>query len=635
MKAMNNEVGPQAQVNKKKPKLLPVVAALTLVGGFQAATQFFAFKAEYHSSLGWNVNGIYPPWKIVQWFSAWYEQFPEQLMSAGGVGSMVAAAGLLAMAITKVVIGNSSKANQYLHGSARWADKKDIQEAGLLARDKSTLDLVTGKDAPTATGVYVGGWQDKKGQFHYLRHSGPEHVLCYAPTRSGKGVGLVVPTLLSWPASAVVTDLKGELWALTAGWRKKHAKNKVLRFEPAALDGGVRWNPLDEIRLGTEYEVGDVQNLAQLIVDPDGKGLESHWAKTSFSLLVGVILHALYVAKQTGDYATLPKIDAMLADPDKDISELWSEMTTYSHVNGQVHPAVGSAARDMIDRPEEEAGSVLSTAKSYLSLYRDPVVARNVSRSDFRIKDLMHMDDPATLYIVTQPNDKARLRPLVRIMANMTVRLLADKMDFENGRPVAHYKHRLLMMLDEFPSLGKLEILQESLAFVAGYGIKCYLICQDINQLKSRETGYGPDETITSNCHVQNAYPPNRVETAEHLSRLTGQTTVVKEQITTSGKRTAAMMGQVSRTIQEVQRPLLTPDECLRMPGPRKSASGDIEEAGDMVIYVAGYPAIYGKQPLYFKDPVFQARAAIAAPSKSDYTIEAIEVEEAKGMVSL
>lgn len=628
MKALNNQVGPQAQVKKKRKLLMPVLAVGTLGGGFQAATQYFAAKANYHPALGESFNSIYPPWKIVEWYSVWHERFPEELMGAGGAGTMVAAAGLLAMSITKIVTANSSKANQYLHGSARWAVKKDIQEAGLLPREKTLLQTVTGKDTPTPTGVYVGGWQDKDGEFHYLRHSGPEHVLCYAPTRSGKGVGLVVPTMLSWPASAVVTDLKGELWALTAGWRQKHAKNKVLRFEPAAANGGVRWNPLDEIRLETEYEVGDVQNLAQLIVDPDGKGLESHWAKTSFALLVGVILHALYIAKHNGGYATLPKIDAMLADPERDISELWSEMTTFGHVNGQVHPAVGAAARDMIDRPEDEAGSVLSTAKSYLSLYRDPVVARNVSRSDFRIKDLMHMDDPATLYIVTQPNDKARLRPLVRIMVNMVVRLLADKMDFENGRPVAHYKNRLLMMLDEFPSLGKLEILQESLAFVAGYGIKCYLICQDINQLKSRETGYGPDETITSNCHVQNAYPPNRVETAEHLSRLTGQTTVVKEQITTSGKRTSAMMGQVSRTIQEVQRPLLTPDECLRMPGPRKSESGEIEVAGDMVVYVAGYPAIYGKQPLYFKDPVFQKRAAIPAPLKSDFTVLVVEDEE-------
>jgi type IV secretion system protein VirD4 len=108
------------------------------------------------------------------------------------------------------------------------------------------------------------------------------------------------------------------------------------------------------------------------------------------------------------------------------------------------------------------------------------------------------------------------------------------------------------------------------------------------------------------------------VETAEHLSKLTGQTTVAKEQITTSGRRTSALLGQVSRTIQEVQRPLLTPDECLRMPGPLKNAEGLIEKAGDMVVYVAGSPAIYGVQPLFFKDPIFNARAAIPAPLQSD-----------------
>jgi type IV secretion system protein VirD4 len=442
----------------------------------------------------------------------------------------------------------------------------------------------------------------------------------------------VVPTLLSWGESAVITDLKGELWALTAGWRRQHAKNRVLRFEPAAANGSVCWNPLDEIRIGTEHEVGDVQNLATLIVDPDGRGLESHWQKTSQALLVGVILHALYKATNEGTAATLPAVDALLADPDRDVAELWMEMRTYGHVDGQNHPAVGSAARDMMDRPDEEAGSVLSTAKSYLAVYRDPVVARNVSKSEFRIRDLMHHEQPVSLYILTQPNDKTRLRPLVRVMVSMIVHLLADKLHFENGRPVAHYRHRLLMMLDEFPSLGKLEILQESLAFVAGYGIKCYLVCQDINQLKSRETGYGHDESITSNCHVQNAYPPNRVETAEHLSKLTGQTTVAKEQITTSGRRASALLGQVSRTIQEVQRPLLTPDECLRMPGPIKNASGDIDEAGDMVVYVAGYPAIYGKQPLYFKDPIFQARAAIQAPQNSDKLIHVHDVPAGEGI---
>jgi type IV secretion system protein VirD4 len=188
-------------------------------------------------------------------------------------------------------------------------------------------------------------------------------------------------------------------------------------------------------------------------------------------------------------------------------------------------------------------------------------------------------------------------------------------MQFENGRPKPTYKHKLLAMIDEFPALGKLEILQQSLAFVAGYGIKCYLIAQDINQLKSRETGYGRDESITSNCHIQAAFPPNRLETAEHLSKLTGVTTIVKEQITRSGRGLGV---QSSVTMQEVQRPLLTPDECLRMPGPKKDQNDMIMEAGDMVVYCAGFPAIYGRQPLYFEDETFYARAAVSPPKYSD-----------------
>lgn len=637
----NNAVGPQVRVDKPKAgQLIPVLAIVFMLAGLQSATQFFAHEFGYPSQLGPHYQHLYAPWSILLWAYQWWGLFQLSLMRAAAVGMTVTSIGLLGLMVAKVVAANSAKTNPYLHGSARWANQQDIEKAGLLPRPITFWQQLTGQQKPTSEGVYVGAWLDKKGVTRYLRHNGAEHVLCYAPTRSGKGVGLVIPTLLSWEHSAVITDLKGELWALTSGWRQKYARNKVLRFEPAALSGGVYWNALDEIRLATEYEVGDVQNLATLLVDPDGKGLATHWQKTAQALLVGVILHVLYKAQQEGTDATLPAVDDMLSNPDRESAELWMEMATYTHVHGKNHPTVGAAARDMLDRPDEEAGSVLSTAKSYLALYRDPVVRRNVSKSEFRIKDLMNFDTPVSLYIVTHPNDKARLRPLVRVLINMIVRLLADKMDFVNGQPKAHYNHRLLMLLDEFPSLGKLEILQEALAFIAGYGIKCYLICQDINQLKSRETGYGHDESITSNCHVQSAFPPNRLETAEHLSKLTGQTTVAKEQITTSGRRTSALLGQVSRTIQEVQRPLLTPDECLRMPGPLKNAEGLIEKAGDMVVYVAGSPAIYGVQPLFFKDPIFKARAAIPAPLQSDrlitrYSGEGKETEKEEGRIKL
>lgn len=638
----NNAVGPQVRAPQPNPGVvIPFLACASLVFGLQSATQYFAYTFNYQEVLGEHLGSLYRPWAIIEWAVRWANDYPLQLKQAGGFGMIVAASGLLCLAIVRTIQASRPRPNPFLHGSARWANREDIEAATLLPRARTVLDWVKGTPRHSADGVYVGGWLDGKGKLHYLRHSGPEHVLTYAPTRSGKGVGLVIPTLLSWPHSALIADLKGELWELTAGWRQQHAKNTVLRFEPAAAKGSVRWNPLDEVRLGTEHEVADVQNLATILVDPDGRGLESHWQKTSQALLVGVILHALYKARHDGTTTSLPAVDTMLADPQRPIAELWKDMTTYGHVNGQVHPVVGAAARDMMDRPEEEAGSVLSSAKSYLALYRDPLVAHNVSASEFRIRDLMHQTSPVSLYLVTKPNEKARLRPLIRVFVAMAMRLLTDTIAFERqpiqtswatelldrlGRCSSpphlttkpSYTHRLLGMLDEFPSLGKLEIFQESLAFMAGYGLKFYLICQDINQLRSRETGYGPDEAISSNCHIQNAFPPNRIETAEHLSRLTGQTTVVHEKMTVSRRRLSTWHTQESRTHQEVQRPLLTPDECLRMPGPKKDAEGHITEAGDMVIYVAGFPAIYGRQPLFFHDPIFAARAAIPPPAVSD-----------------
>jgi type IV secretion system protein VirD4 len=247
-------------------------------------------------------------------------------------------------------------------------------------------------------------------------------------------------------------------------------------------------------------------------------------------------------------------------------------------------------------------------------LYRDPIVAANISESDFRIRDLMHHAHPVSVFVVTQPNDKDRLKPLVRILVNMTVRLLTDKLKFKEGRPAPDYKHRLLMMLDEFPALGRLEIMQESLAFVAGYGIKCYLICQDTEQLIE---AYGRHESITANCHIQVAFQPLKTQTADWLSNMVGKTTIVDEQITTSGNRVGAMLGHVSRTFQEVGRPLMTPDECMRMPGPVKQDER-IEEPGDMLILAAGTSPIYGRQPLYFRDETFSARARVKPPEESD-----------------
>jgi type IV secretion system protein VirD4 len=193
--------------------------------------------------------------------------------------------------------------------------------------------------------------------------------------------------------------------------------------------------------------------------------------------------------------------------------------------------------------------------------------------------------------------------------------LLRPDIAYEDGRPLMPHKHRLLMMLDEFPSYGKLEVFQEALAYIAGYGIKAYLICQDIAQLWG---AYGRDESIISNCHIRVAYAPNKVETAEWLSKMVGTATIVKEDITASGERHSAVLPNISKTFHQIGRPLMTPDEIMRLKSPVKDAEGRIVEPGDMLIFVSGHAPIQGTQSLYFRDSVFAERVRLPAPTGNE-----------------
>lgn len=577
-----------------------MIGALLLCGSVlasSAATQYLAWRFAYHPALGspW-FSRFYAPGAWIDWQRRYGQSAPSAfrtLHAAMGVIGALLSAGLLVFANNS---GRSPKRHDGIHGTAHWAGPEEIASAGLFS----------------TSGVHVGGWRDSRGRLRKLRHDGPEHVAAIAPTRSGKGVGLVVPTLLTWPASLVVNDQKGELWNLTAGWRSKGAGNIVLRFDPGAADGSAHFNPLGEIRLGTIHEVGDVQNLVTILVDPEGKGLIDHWAKTSHAFLTGAILHVLYAAGAKGRPGALPDVAFALSDPNRPIDGLYRDMLINTWAAGKVHPTIAAAARDMTNRPQEERGSVLSTAMSFLSLYRDPLIARNVANSDFAIVDLMNADKPVTLYLVVRAEDKDRMKPLMRLIINQLMRvLLRPEIMYENGRPAMPHRHRLLLMLDEFPSYGKLEVFQEALAYIAGYGIKAYLIMQDIAQLWG---AYGRDESLISNCHIRVAYAPNKIETAEWLSRMAGTTTIVKEDVTVSGKRHRAMLDQVSTTFHQIARPLMTPDEIMRLKGPRKDMGDAIIEPGDMLIFAAGHAPILGTQTLYFRDAELATRARLSPP---------------------
>lgn len=575
-----------------------------LVLGLATATQVLAYKFNYHDALGPHFRHVYFPGVFLVWYWDLAGEYPIEFRTAVSYGMAVAALMLLVYVIVSRILSQSARGNSKLHGTAHWATPLEVKTSGLLDNDE---------------GVYVGAWKDKRGEFHYLRDNGPSHVLCFAPTRSGKGVGLVLPTLLSWNHSTVVSDLKGELWQLTSGWRKHHADNVVLRFEPGSAESCARWNPLDEVRLGTPDETGDIRNLTETIIDPKGKGLEDFWMQSAANLLEAVITHVLYKREREGTPANMQAVAYFVADPDRPEmkqADKFTEMVEYKHYeDGTTHRLVSSMGKAMLNKPDNERGSVISTMDSVLGIYKDPLTAKNTAESDFKILDIMNADKPVSLYLITTPDNKDHLCPLLRLLINMMLKKLAAKVNYEDGRTVMAHKRRLLMMLDEFPSFGKLQPIADGLAFVAGYGLKIYIISQDTVQF---DAIYSDKNSIISNCQIQVMFPPNRLETAKYISQMLGETTVVERQYSVSGKRAGMMHGQVTESIKSDKRPLLTTDEVMALPGLKKNSVGDIEEPGEMIIRVSGFPPIRGRQPLYFMDDVFLARAKIPPPLDTD-----------------
>ncbi|MCP4937520.1 MAG: IncP-type conjugal transfer protein TraG, partial [bacterium] len=366
----------------------------------------------------------------------------------------------------------------------QWANERDICNSGLLRSD----------------GVFLGRLKQ-----NYLRHDGPEHVLAFAPTRSGKGVGLVVPTLLTWTGSCVVHDIKGENWQLTSGWRSKFSH--CLLFNPTD-PRSARYNPLLEVRKG-DHEIRDVQNIADILVDPEG-ALEkrNHWEKTGHSLLTGAILHVLYAEEEK----TLASVATFLANPRRTIEATLRIMMTTNHLgskeNPKVHPEVASIAREMLNKSENELSGVVSTAMSFLEIYRDPVIAKTTSACDWCIDDLKHAEQPVSLYLVVPPSDISRTKPLIRLILNQIGRRLTEELPDPNSD---RSDHQLLLMLDEFPALGRLDFFETAMAFMAGYGIRAFLIAQSLNQI---EKAYGPNNSILDNAHIRIAFATNDDRTA-------------------------------------------------------------------------------------------------------------------------
>ncbi|RZN31421.1 conjugal transfer protein TraG [Bradyrhizobium sp. Leo121] len=541
-----------------------IVVGLIVLLAIWGATEWTAWRLAWQPELGrpWfellGFKVYYPPIFFWWWFV--YDAYAPQVFVEGALiatsGTFVSIAVAIGMSVWRA--REAKKAETY--GSARWAEAAEVRAAGLLGPD----------------GVVLGSF----GR-HYLHHDGPEHVLCFAPTRSGKGVGLVVPSLLAWPGSAIVHDIKGENWQLTAGFRARHGR--VLLFDPTNPKSSA-YNPLLEVRRG-EWEVRDVQNVADVLVDPEGSlDKRNHWEKTSHSLLVGAILHVLYAEADK----TLAGVVAFLSDPKRPIEATLKAMMTTAHLGEQgAHPVVASTARELLNKSENERSGVLSTAMSFLGLYRDPVVAQVTRRCDWRIADLIADNQAATLYLVVPPSDISRTKPLIRLVLNQIGRRLTEDLHARDRR------HRVLMMLDEFPALGRLDFFESALAFMAGYGIKSFLIAQSLNQI---EKAYGPNNAILDNCHVRVSFATNDERTAKRVSDALGTATEMKAMKNYAGHRLNPWLGHLMVSRQETARPLLTPGEVMQLP------------PLDEIVMVAGTPPIRAKKVRYYEDRRFTER---------------------------
>lgn len=560
------------------------------------ATQYVAHLLAYQeqlSDLSHPIWKIYQPFAIFKWRKEFYNYAPQQF----DAGSHIAVTGFIITFITffvGMILAKKNTKTPTSHGSARWATEEELEKTGLLKPEGVILGL------------------SKTGK--YIRHDGPEHICVYAPTRSGKGVGIIIPTLLVWKHSVVVTDIKGENWGITAGYRKEHLGNKVIKFDPTCIDGsGARYNPLNEIRIKTIHEIKDTQRIVNMVVDPQGKGDLDHWGKTASTLLTGLILHGLW----TGKHNNLTGIASLMSDPDNPIDDTLEMMMNTIHdptgeliekiygIKCKVHPKIAEISRDISDKPDNERGSVISTAASFLALYRDPIIMRNTQVSDFKIDDLMNYDSPVSLYLVIPPSDLDRVFPLTRLIITQIISKHTEKMEFVGGRPVVAYKHKLLLLIDEFPAFGRIDLVEKALAFIAGYGLKALAIIQSINQLNK---AYTRDNAIMDNNHIRIAFTPNDNETGENISKALGTQTIYVDSYNYD-KGLFCLFGPHKSGRSEQGRALMTMDEVKVMP------------PDEEIIFVAGFPPIKAQKLFYYKDSNLTKRLK-DAPAKSDCTIE-------------
>src|SRR6201996_4693187 len=430
--------------------------------------------------------GLYWPWAWFRWAKAYGHVHRLAYLGDLGLGLAVF---LAPVCITVSILkATAPRPSIRRFGVAAWARMVDLVRAKLVSQDGDFSGRVFGR---------FGG--------RMLVYKGAEPAIVVGATRSGKGAGHVVPTLTAWPASAFVYDRKGELWEITVDRRKTFSH--CIKFDPTDPHT-VRWNPLFEVRKG-RMEVADIQNVVGILVDPLGRkaGDLNFWDQSATDFFTAVILHVLYSEPDASK--TLAQVRRLLINIEPTLHAMMHTQHRHRpdpHARDglarddlgdpipEIHPEVLLGARALDSMDERVKSNVLATCRASLMLWADPMVEYATSTSDFSIGDLVCSEAPVSFYIITPQAHADRLAFLVRVFTRQTINSLMESEHADSRR--RRKRHRLLMMLDEFPKLGALPFLENAMGEMAGYGLTAHLVCQSFNDVFSR---YGDKTPLFDN----------------------------------------------------------------------------------------------------------------------------------------
>ncbi|MBB6193150.1 type IV secretion system protein VirD4 [Sphingobium wenxiniae] len=499
-------------------------------------------------------------WRMPEYF--WFYRHNGFVMGwlAKGVGG---AAALIALMVGMIVL----RRRDSLHGSARWARRGEARAAGLMDSE----------------GLLLG-----RSGSDFIQFGGSEHVLLEAPTRAGKGVGVVIPNLLTWADSVVVLDVKQENWQKSAGWRKQLG-HEVWLFDPLDPQGRTaRYNPLAHIDRTNPVEVIDeLQKIAAMLWPPPSDG-ESFWMDSARTAFLGV---ASYIAATPDLPFTMGEVYRNFSAGDA--KARFPVIIRQRAANGDPlsEPCV-SALSDWISSSANTFTSIRQSVSAKINLWLNPYVDAATSESDF---DLRHFRSrPISLYLGVSPDNMERVADIYNLLFQQLIDLNVRELpDPKAGK----HPLKLLLLLDEFARMGRANVIASGFSYVAGYGIRLLPVIQARGQLRDV---YGEDVTseIVQNCGVELVFTPKDNRVAREISERLGNYTY--EARSRSRRVWEAFEGSVSTSDQ--RRALVLPQELLLM------------SQEEVIVLRAGIRPLKGRKIRYYKDRWMRRKSAIAPP---------------------